>query len=139
MGYFVWNIVTFDLCFPDKRKPFPSSYYDLQQLSKVDLYGWNWNIVLFSLPAPSRNWRVLGSEQLYLVNVEDYLLVCGRLLLSWEFSVRLLRSFTTSSVEEPMWSTDWSYFGNKLVLIWPCLMEIRVIKDKNIVSIHIKF
>ena len=41
MGYFVWNIVTYDLCIPDKRKPFPSSYYDLQQLSKVDLYGWN--------------------------------------------------------------------------------------------------
>ena len=57
----------------------------------------------------------------------------------WEFSLRLLRSFTTSSVAEPMWSIDWSYFGNKLVLIWPCLMEIRVIKDKNIVSIHIKF
>ena len=48
------------LCFPDIKKPFPKANCDLQQFSKLFLYTQNWNIYLFSLPDPCRNWKLLG-------------------------------------------------------------------------------
>ena len=46
----------------------------------------------------------------------------------WEFSLTLfLRSYTTASLEELLWSIDQTCFANKLVLIRLCLVEMRVI------------
>ena len=42
----------------------------------------------------------------------------------WKFILRfLLRSSTIASFEEPIWSIDQTYFANKFILIWLCLVE----------------
>ena len=38
---------------------------------------------------------------------------------------------TTASLVRPMWSVDQTHFANKLVLIWLCLEEKKVILEKK--------
>ena len=157
---FVWNITRFDLCFPDIGKPIPSSWLWLKAICQTIPAG-RAETYLFSLclvhpeigdsgvqialsgewerlsPGMCRNLGILGtSRREKSTEVESD----GRPLawLSWlweafwEFSLRLLlRSSTTASLEEPMWSIDQTYLANKFVLIWLCLVEGNF-RKKNI-------
>ena len=55
-------------------KPSPQANYDLQQFDKLHFCKYKWNIYLFSLLDSPQNWKLLGSQQPYQVNNEDYLL-----------------------------------------------------------------
>ena len=162
-------ITGFDLCFPDIGEPFPSSYLWLRAIGWIILYRWNWNIFLFSLPGLSRYWRHLGSEQSYQVNGKDYLMACPGISIFWGLLEKrnaprqnLMASpwHGFPGLERPfrnlVWGSFWGITPETIwrslcgqwtrlildtdVLIWLCLMEMRVILGKkDYASIDRKF
>lgn len=151
---FVWNVTGFDLCFPGRGKPFPSSWLWFIEIWSTIPVG-RIESVFFSLrlvsPEIGDPWVLssliswMGKSVSWHVQEPQYLGEGGihQGGTRWQglgvtFLERpvgnsvLLGSSTSASLEKPRWLFDLTCFADKVVLSWLCLVAMRVTLERTI-------
>ena len=142
--------------FQTEGSPCPQVGYDLEQMGKLHLWielkhsfflsAWSSQKSDSRVPSGLNrrmkeivSWQRQESQNLggfQKREINQSIKPLARISCTWEvfgeFSLGLLRSSPSASLEESIWSTDQAGFADRLVLIWLCLMEMRIILERTI-------
>ena len=111
-----------------------SSYREAHPLKSILIYSslvnstceWNWSISFSFLSGPSRNWKLLGSEQLYQGIGKNCLLACAGISMFWGLLEEkthqgraLWHTFSLAFLAlRPFGNSVWDFWGLTPQLVW---------------------